>query len=144
MGSILCEHCTGTCCRYVALPLDKPANRRDFDDIRWYVMHKGISVFVEDGDWYVQIAAVCENLLPDNRCGVYEHRPAICREYEAGDCDYAGGEYHYELMLHTPAEVEAYAIKKLGKKGVFTTPPKAPQRGSNGALRSLKVLTRHA
>jgi hypothetical protein len=107
-------------------------------------MHKGISVFVEDGDWYVQIAAVCENLLPDNRCGVYEHRPAICREYEAGDCDYAGGEYHYELMLHTPAEVEAYAIKKLGKKGVFTTPPKAPQRGSNGALRSLKVLTRHA
>ena len=42
MGSVLCEHCTGVCCRYVALPIEKPTNRRDFDDLRWYVMHEGI------------------------------------------------------------------------------------------------------
>ena len=30
MGSILCEHCTGHCCKYVALPLDRPKTRRDF------------------------------------------------------------------------------------------------------------------
>ncbi|MCB9851067.1 MAG: YkgJ family cysteine cluster protein [Phycisphaerales bacterium] len=153
MGSVLCEHCTGVCCRYIALPIEKPTERRDFDDIRWYVMHQGISVFVEEGDWYIQFATPCKNLLPDNRCGVYETRPEICREYEADECDYAGGDYHYEMQFFTPEAIEKYAIERLGKRGVFTHPPKAPQRKSNGSksngsksngkahLTSLKVLT---
>ena len=70
-GSVLCEHCTAACCRYVALPLDKPRSLRDYDDIRWYLMHEGFSVFVEEGDWYVQVHARCKNRssdpLPANR-----------------------------------------------------------------------------
>ena len=31
MGSIHCEHCTGHCCNYLALPLDEPTTMRDFD-----------------------------------------------------------------------------------------------------------------
>jgi len=123
------------------LPIEEPTNRRDYDDIRWYVMHRGISIFVEDGDWFIQVATKCENLLPDNRCGVYETRPEICREYEAGDCDYAGGDYHYEVQFNTPEDVERHAIKKLGKKGVFTGDPKPPAKGRNGAVRSLQVLS---
>ena len=143
MGSVLCEHCTGVCCTYIALPIDKPTTRRDFDDIRWYVMHAGISVFVEEGDWYVQIATSCNNLLADNRCGVYETRPEICREYSAGECDYAGGDYHYEIHLRSPEEVEALAVKKLGRRGVFTGPPAAPRRGNGTLQSSLKVLNHH-
>jgi len=30
MGSILCEHCVAACCRYLALPIDKPTTKRDF------------------------------------------------------------------------------------------------------------------
>ena len=70
MGSVLCEHCTGVCCRYIALPIEEPTDRRDFDDIRWYVMHEGISVFAEEGDWYIQVAAKCHNLKPDNLCAI--------------------------------------------------------------------------
>jgi Fe-S-cluster containining protein len=113
MGTVLCEHCTGVCCKYVALPLDPPEDKRDYDDIRWYVMHEGILVFVEDGDWYLQVQTPCKNLREDNLCGIYETRPQICREYKADGCDYTGGDYGYDLLFTHPEEVEAYARKSL-------------------------------
>lgn len=115
MGSILCEHCTAACCRYIALPLDKPRTARDYDDIRWYLMHQGILVFVEEGDWYVQFQARCKNLQMDNRCGIYDHRPALCREYEPGDCDYDGGSCGYEHLFTHPEQIEEYYLHKTGK-----------------------------
>lgn len=126
MGSILCEHCTGLCCRYVALPLEKPTTRRDFDDIRWFVMHEGVSVFCEDGDWFVQFASRCDNLGDDNMCGIYETRPRICREYKAGECDYQGGDYNYEQRFTTPEEVEAYIATRFGRasRASMTNPPR--------------------
>ncbi len=125
MGSLLCEQCTGACCRYIALPIEEPTTRRDFDDIRWYVMHRGISVFVEEDEWYVQLSTDCTNLGPENKCAIYETRPGICREYKAADCDYEGGDYHYDSIFRTPEQVEAYAAKKLGKKRAF---PKADKK----------------
>lgn len=116
MGSVLCEHCAAACCRYIALPLDRPRTRRDYDDIRWYVMHEGVSVFVEDGDWYVQFQTRCRNLRPDNLCSIYDTRPAICRDYEPGDCDYCGGEFAYEALFTHPRQVEEYYERRTGKK----------------------------
>ncbi len=126
MGSILCEHCAAACCRYLALPLDIPENRRDFDDIRWYLMHEGISVFVEDGDWYVQIQTKCKNLAADNLCGVYETRPSICREYQAKDCDYSGAQYGYDHLFTHPKQLEEYYEKENGRK-LAQRPRTAPQ-----------------
>lgn len=108
MGSVCCEHCTAACCHYLALPLDEPETPRDFDDIRWYLMHKGVNVFVEDGEWYIQVPTACENLRADNLCGIYETRPKICREYKAGDCDYAGGSYGYEQLFQCEEDIVAY------------------------------------
>lgn len=122
MGSILCEHCTGVCCKYVALPLDSPENKRDFDDIRWYLLHSGVTIFVEEGDWYLQFQAKCKQLMPDNRCSIYETRPKICREYSTKNCDYHGGEYEYDHLFTVPDEIDAFAAaflkspKKKGKK----------------------------
>lgn len=116
MGSILCEHCTAACCRYVAVPLDKPRTARDFDDIRWYLMHQAIIVFVEDGDWYIQFNTRCKNLADDHRCGIYDVRPAICREYEPGDCDYAAGAYGYDNLFTHPRQIEDYYESKKGSK----------------------------
>lgn len=116
MGSILCEHCTAACCRYLALPLDKPTSVRDYDDIRWYVMHEGISVFVEEGDWYVQIQTKCKNLRDDNLCGVYETRPRICREYKAVSCDYTTGAFGYDHLFTHPEQIVEYYENKTGRK----------------------------
>lgn len=116
MGSILCEHCTAACCRYVAVPLDRLRTVRDYDDVRWYLMHQGVSVFVEDGDWYIQFQTRCKNLAADNRCGIYTTRPAICRDYQPGDCDYAGGAYGYDNLFTHPGQIDEYYETKTGRK----------------------------
>ncbi len=116
MGSVHCEHCTGHCCKYLALPLDPPATARDFDDMRWYLMHEGVLIFVEDGEWFIQFATRCRNLLPNNMCGIYESRPRICREYKAGDCDYIGGDYGYDHLFTHVDQLEAYAKEALAKR----------------------------
>ncbi len=116
MGSVLCEHCTAECCHYVALPLDQPETRRDFDDIRWYLMHQGVNVFVEDGDWYLQFRAVCHNLRPDFKCGIYETRPQICRVYKAKECDYMGGDYGYDHIFTEPDDIVAFAKTHFAKQ----------------------------
>jgi Fe-S-cluster containining protein len=125
MGCVLCEHCSALCCQYIALEIDEPDTARDYDDIRWYLMHEDMSVFVEDGDWYLQINRRCKNLLPDNRCGIYETRPEICREYTTEDCDYHGGPYDYDHLFKEPAELEAFAAEALRKK-------KARKHGNGG------------
>lgn len=144
MGSILCEHCAGACCRYLAIPLDVPENRRDFDDIRWYLMHEGISVFVEDGDWYIQVQTRCKNLRDDHRCGVYETRPSICREYEPKDCDYSGAAYGYDHLFTHPQQIEAFYHKEYGRKlakrnSDVPIPPKDRKKTVQHAMVQLRV-----
>jgi len=124
MGSVLCEHCTAACCRYLAIPLDKPTTKRDYDDIRWYLMHEKLLVFVEDGDWYIQFHTKCKNLGADNRCTVYDTRPEICREYQAKDCDYTPGSYSYDHLFTHASQIEKYYEDKTGRK--LGAPKKRP------------------
>ncbi len=116
MGSLACEHCTGHCCKYLALPLDKPQTARDFDDMRWYLMHEGVTIFVEEGDWYIQYTTRCKNLTRANLCGIHQTRPKICREYRAGECDYAGGSYQYDHLFTHVDQIEDYARQALQKR----------------------------
>lgn len=116
MGSILCEHCTAACCRYLAIPLDEPTTARDYDDMRWYIMHEGVSIFVEEDEWYFQVQTKCKHLGVDNRCMVYETRPEICEEYKADGCDYASGAYGYDLLFTHHQQITDYYEKKTGKK----------------------------
>lgn len=122
MPGILCEHCTALCCRYIALPIDTPETIRDYDDIRWYLLHDGIHVFVEDGDWYIMMGATCRHLQPDFRCGIYATRPGICREYSTDNCDYHSGDYGWDHHFAAPEHLDEY---------VAAHPPK-PARGSRG------------
>jgi uncharacterized protein len=107
----LCEDCRGLCCRYVALPIDKPKTKNDYDDIRWYLAHEGISVFVEDGDWYINIDNRCRFLTSNNQCAMYERRPKICRGYSMKNCDLRDGEYDYKHHFKTLEEFERYLTK---------------------------------
>jgi Fe-S-cluster containining protein len=114
MPGIVCEHCTAVCCRYIALPLDTPETRGDFDDIRWYLLHENVSVFVEDGDWYIAFQASCRHLLLDHRCGIYRARPRICRQYSAADCDYHSGDYNWQEHFTRPEHLDAYVRARRG------------------------------
>jgi len=110
-----CDECTGLCCRYFALPIETPEDKADYDDIRWYLCHKGITVFVEDGDWYINIKNKCKHFSEkDNHCRIYGKRPRICREYSHKDCDYVEGEYDYELHFTSDKQMEEYIKIKFG------------------------------
>lgn len=111
----LCEKCAALCCRYIALPIDNPDDVRDYDNIRWYLMHENIVVFVEEEQWYIGIFAKCKHLQPDNRCGVYLTRPRICRGYNTDNCDYHGGDYNYSDLFTSADQLREYAERKLGK-----------------------------
>jgi uncharacterized protein len=107
-GTNLCEHCTAKCCRYFALPIETPTELDDFNNIRWYLLHGRAAVFVEDGDWYLMVYADCKHLLPDNRCGIYEQRPGICRAYTTDDCEFEDDAL-YDQFFETPEQVWEYA-----------------------------------
>jgi Fe-S-cluster containining protein len=111
----LCEFCEAKCCRYFALPIDKPSTFEEFDYVRWYLLHEGASVFVEDGDWFLLVHSPCKELGPDNRCQIYETRPQICREYSTTRCEY-DDLYLFEQYFETPEQVEEYAVATLGPR----------------------------
>ena len=114
-STCLCAVCSGLCCRYFALPIDNPDAARDFDNIRWYLLHENVTIFVEKSQWYIGIANRCKQLQPDNRCGVYETRPKVCRAYSTDNCDYHGGEYEFEMLFTSAEQLERYAKQKLAE-----------------------------
>ncbi len=111
---ILCDRCPGLCCRYFALPIETPEDKQDYDDIRWYLCHEGITVFVEDGDWYINIKNKCGYLTDDYKCTIYNRRPKICRIYTTKVCDYVEGQYDYELHFTSDKQMEEYIKIKFG------------------------------
>ena len=104
---ILCDHCTAKCCRYFALPIETPTTRRDFDFIRWYLLHDRASVFAENDDWFLLVHTTCQHLQSDNRCGIYESRPEICREYTTDECEY-DDRWTYDKYFETPEQISEY------------------------------------
>ncbi len=122
----LCEHCTAKCCHYFALPLDEPHTRRDLDFIRWYLLHDRASVFVDDDTWYLLVHTTCKHLQSDNRCGIYETRPQICREYTTDACEFED-DWCYDKYFETSEQIDEYADALYGPQ---FPPPNVSHRDS--------------
>lgn len=148
MAASLCDECSGLCCRYFALPLDNPTKVRDFDNIRWYLLHENVVVFVEKKQWYIGIMSRCKHLMADNRCGIYETRPRVCREFSTHNCDYHGGDYGFDRLFTSGEQLRVYAEEVLnanrrGKRRISLIPrsrrPAAKRRLVNGELVGLSL-----
>jgi uncharacterized protein len=114
-GQCLCDYCTAKCCRYYALPLDAPEEWADYDSIRWFLLHEGATVFIEDEGWYLMVFAKCKHLQDDNRCGIYDTRPQVCRDYKTDDCEYED-DWVYDHYFETAEQVGEYAEAVLGPR----------------------------
>jgi Fe-S-cluster containining protein len=112
---VLCDHCTARCCRYFALPIDTPTSYEDYQYIRWYLLHGQATVFVDDDVWYLMVHTDCKHLGADNRCGIYETRPQICRDYTTDNCEYED-DWVYDQYFETPEQVEEYMEAMLAPK----------------------------
>ena len=139
----LCEFCDAKCCRYFALPIDKPSTFEEFDYVRWYLLHERASVFVEDGDWFLLVHTPCKELGPDNRCRIYETRPQICREYSTARCEY-DDLFLFEQYFETPEQVEEYAVATLGPRPGTTSAVKSAKPVKSAAKKEAKTPKRRA
>lgn len=119
----LCDYCTAKCCRYFALPIDSPEELKDFDYMRWFLLHDKASVFVEDESWYLLVHTDCKHLQNDNRCGIYETRPQICRDYTTDNCEYDEDSV-YDKYFETAEQVAEYSEATVGQDefGCVRTP----------------------
>ena len=121
----LCEYCTAKCCQYFALPIETPTEREDFDYIRWFLLHDRATVFVDGETWYLLVHTACEHLRPDNRCGIYEQRPQICRDYSTTECEYEDN-LVYDQYFELAEQVEEYVEARFGPKNGNRRSPKPP------------------
>ena len=125
-GAVLCDHCTAKCCRYFALPIERPEAAQDFEYIRWYVMHGETTIFCEEESWYLMVHNKCDHLQDDHRCGIYHQRPQICREYDTKDCEYEDN-WTYDRYWEVAEQIAEYSEAVLPrKKGESIRSPKPP------------------
>ncbi|MHC4983477.1 MAG: YkgJ family cysteine cluster protein [Planctomycetota bacterium] len=111
-----CIECGAKCCTYFCFEIDEPDDYEEFEDLRWYLCHDGVSIHVdENGDWFIELQNRCKNLTADKRCAIYEDRPLICRKYDPDNCDHASGEYRHRRHFRSPGQLDAYAREVLGE-----------------------------
>jgi uncharacterized protein len=122
---VLCEYCTAKCCRYFALPIETPEDLTDFEYIRWFLLHDRATVFKEGEDWYLLVHTTCRHLQDDYRCGIYDTRPQICRDYSTKDCEYED-DWTYDFYLERPEQVSEYTEAILQEKGRSIRSKKPP------------------
>ena len=122
-----CKKCLpAKCCTYFALEVDEPESRKDYDAMLWQIAHKGVSFYIYRKRWHIMMETVCNFLMADNKCGIYDTRPYICKEHSIETCEYTGEDYgftehfkSYEELLHWINDNTHYRFKykpmKVGK-----------------------------
>src|SRR3990172_4701469 len=111
-----CEGCDH-CCRYVALPIAAPRTKRDFDEIRWYVLHENVSVYVDrEGDWMIQFQTTC-HWLKGGRCTHYALRPSVCRDFDPADCERYAPEPAEKLLIRNEQDLERFLAERDERLG---------------------------
>ncbi len=104
-----CIECIADCCREVAVPLNTPRTKKDWDEIRWLCAHKNVQVFKDlEGDWLVEFITPCEKLDYANMCKIYSTRPHICSEHSHTNCIKTDPNGYYKILFKTIEDVDNY------------------------------------
>jgi hypothetical protein len=120
-----CDHC----CRYVSLEIDRPRTKKDFEYIRWYVLHRNVSVLLDwEGAWFLQFDTPCEWLV-DGRCSHYRLRPDVCREYDPAECERYIPMPAEKLLIRNEEDLDRYLAVREAR---------AARRKARGARRKAR------
>ena len=125
-----CKKCGALCCRHIALEIDKPKSKRDFDQIRWYLLHENIEIFIDhDNGWYLKFPTNCTK-LSGTICSVYARRPDICRDYPEKDfeCEYAGDGNYYKRRFLSETDLTEYLSARASKSKTAGKNPSANRK----------------
>jgi Fe-S-cluster containining protein len=135
-----CRGCVAHCCRYVAIEIDRPRRRWQYDQIYWMLLHENVAVFRDhDGKWFAELASRCRALTSDNLCSIYDRRPDLCRRYEVETCPVWAPEGARPLRFES-AEAFARHFEARGvrfREPVATAPTsRRPRRRTRDRARS--------
>jgi Fe-S-cluster containining protein len=103
--------------------IEKPVTKKETDQVRWYLLHENVWVSIDhDGDWLLEFRTPCRK-IQNNKCGDYENRPAICRDYPGENelCERATDEESYAVLFTNESEFEEYLKKNDLKKTALQT-----------------------
>ena len=127
-----CDGC-GACCRtYRVFVSEEDAQREP----RIKVEGKRLDDHVATEYWRYQLHPIpflqsCPFLGEDNRCGIYETRPKVCSNFEAG-----GGRCQDARTLEGLPPLYAGGVKlTIGSAGPRAVPPGSEKTDSGGAKR---------
>lgn len=102
-----CDGCD-LCCRHVAVEIDAPESDKEFDQIKWFLLHEDIWIFIDNDDsWNMQVNRPCVK-LKDKTCSIYKSRPGICRDYSAKSCERNGDGDSFKIMWKSLEEFESW------------------------------------
>ncbi len=120
-----CLECGAQCCRYIAVEIDTPKTKKQYDDIRWYLLHENVYVFIDhDNAWHIEFKTKCRSLTDDNLCREYETRPQVCRDHgwPVGTCEFFDSPYKQHFT--SPEAFERY-MDRTKKDWRFKRRPKS-------------------
>ena len=110
-----CGYCTGSkCCTYITQEVDTPRAMADFDHLLWQLSHRNVQAYKDEGRWFLLVNTPCTHLQLDGRCGIYEDRPQICRDYKNDFCEFdQSAEHGFELFFAGYDALLAYCRKRF-------------------------------
>lgn len=115
-----CHLCTARCCRYIALEIDRPTTPKECDQVRWFLLHEGVKVWAQEGDWYLEMETRCRHLEDSGMCGIYETRPQLCRDYGLpeidGPCEYFSDGDDFQLYFDTAEKFDVWAKVEMERR----------------------------
>ncbi|HKJ86903.1 MAG TPA: YkgJ family cysteine cluster protein [Gammaproteobacteria bacterium] len=114
-----CGFCTNSkCCTYVSQEIDTPRSKYDFEHLLWQLSHRNVQAYKDDDGWYLLFNTPCNHLLADGRCGIYEERPQICRDYSNDYCEFdSPAEEGFELFFDGYQSLLTYCRKRFKRWG---------------------------
>ncbi len=120
-----CSFCEGAkCCNYVTQAIDTPRSIQEFDTLLWQLTHPNVQAYKDEDGWFLIFFTTCKFLEKDGRCGIYETRPQMCRDYSNDYCEFdSPAEEGFELFFDSYESLLKYCRKRFKKWDKrFTTP----------------------
>ena len=114
-----CGFCTNSkCCTYVTQQIDTPRSKYDFEHLLWQLAHRNVQAYKDEDGWYLLFNSACGHLEPDGRCGIYEQRPQICRDYSNDYCEFdSPAEEGFDLFFDGYDSLLKYCKKRFKRWG---------------------------
>ena len=110
-----CDLCEGSkCCNYITQAIDTPRSIDEFDTLLWQLTHRNVQAYKDEDGWFLLFYTTCQFLQTDGRCGIYQTRPQMCRDYSNDYCEYdSPAEEGFELFFDGYDSLLAYCQKRI-------------------------------